>query len=256
MVPASGGLGPTPRIAAVDLVGKTAIVTGAARRIGAEVARALAGAGAVVAVHYRSHGRDAKELARELGGRAFACDLSRPDHAELLVGRVARALGPPAVLVHNASLFRPGALVATTLADWQESLTVNLTAPFLLTQAFARELGPREQGVVVGLVDHRAFRPGKGHLAYTVAEAGLVAMLKSVARAEAPQLRTGVVSLGPVLAPEGKGPDHLKAQVARTALGRAGTPEEVAAAVLTLCQADYTTGAVFHLDGGRHLGDP
>lgn len=239
----------------MDLSGKVAIVTGAAQRIGAEVARALAAEGALVAVHYRSHGQAAKALAQEIGGRAFACDFSLPSHAELFVGRVARALGPPAVLVHNASLFLPGDLAATTVEGWQESLAVNLTAPFLLTKAFAAGLAAREQGVVVGLVDHRALRPGKGHLAYTVSEAGLVAMLKGVARAGAPQLRTGVVSLGPVLAPEGKGEDHLAAQVARTPLGRAGTATEVAAAVLTLCKADYMTGAVLHVDGGRHLGD-
>ncbi|MCH7493329.1 SDR family oxidoreductase [bacterium] len=255
MLPAHLQPVPTPRIAAVELSGKVAIVTGAARRIGAEVARALAAEGAVVAVHYRSHGQAAKALAGEIGGRAFACDFSVPSHASLFLARVARAMGPVAVLVHNASLFLPGDLAATTLNTWQESLTVNLTAPYLLTKAFAAGLAAAERGVVVGIVDHRALRPGKGNLAYTVAEAGLVAMLQGVARSEAPWLRTGIVSLGPVLAPEGQGEEHLAAQAARTALGRAGTPAEVAAAVLTLCHADYMTGSILHVDGGRHLGE-
>lgn len=240
----------------MDLDGKVALVTGAGMRLGAAVARGLAEEGARVAVHYRSSGKAAKALAAKIKGRAFACDFEDARAADLLVGRVCRAMGPPAVLVHNASHFAAGTLTDTSLEEWRRHLDVDLTAPFLLTRAQARALPEDGEGVAVALVDHRALRPGRGHLAYTVAEAGLVALMRGVARAEAPRLRTGVVSLGPVLPPAGGDESDLAAQVDKTPMGRAATLEEAVAAVVHLCRAGYTTGAVLAVDGGRHLGDP
>lgn len=238
-----------------DLRGHAALVTGAARRLGAAFARRLTGAGCDVCLHYGSTPAEglASELAREHGVRTAAvqADLAEPGAAMALFERAVAALGPIDLLVNSASIFEPLDFAATDLADWERHLAVNLTAPFLISQAFARQRAGRP-GVILNLLDWRALRPGADHFAYTISKAGLAAMTTSLAQALAPSIRVNGLALGAVLPPSGAAADDAPAAAAP--LGRWATLQETTDALLFLLAGpDFITGEVLHLDGGRHL---
>ncbi|MBM3120760.1 MAG: SDR family oxidoreductase [Chloroflexi bacterium] len=238
-----------------DLRGHAALVTGAGRRLGEAFARALARAGCAVCLHYGA--TPAEELAAELGRAhrvrtaALQADLADAQAAAALVDRAADVLGPIDLLVNSASIFEPLDFAATGLADWQRHLAVNLTAPFLISQSFARRLGSAP-GASVNLLDWRALRPGPDHFAYTISKAGLAAMTTSLAQALAPSIRVNGLALGAVLPPAGGAADDAPAAAAP--LGRWATLAETTDALLFLLAGpDFITGEILHLDGGRHL---
>ncbi len=240
-----------------DLSGHTALVTGAGRRLGRAFAEALASRDAAVAVHYGASASEAETLVegiRQAGGRAVAlqADLAQPAQAASLVERAVEALGEIDLLVNSASIFEPIGALETDLADWQRHLAINLTAPFLLSQAFARHRSGRP-GAIVNLLDWRALRPGADHFPYTTAKAALASMTRSLAVALAPAIRVNGLALGAILPPPGASePDP--ALIAEVPLARWGRVEEVVHALLFLLTGpDFITGAILHLDGGRHL---
>lgn len=239
-----------------DLHGKTALVTGAARRLGRAIALGLAEQGVNVAVHYHRSAAEAEDVARragELGVRSIAmpADLADPGQAAALLEHAEAKLGPIEILVNNAAEFDAGTLDSTDKNDWEKHLAVNLTAPFILAQAFGRRRSG-QPGVVVNLLDWRALRPGADHFAYTVSKSALASMTRSLAAALAPSIRVNGLALGAILPPEDDEPDPDLLQ--RIPLGRWGTPAEVVHAVLFLIAgSDFMTGAIVHLDGGRHL---
>lgn len=186
-----------------------------------------------VAIHYRSHGREAKALAQETKGWALSSDLSLGRDAELLLARVDRKMGPVQLLIHNASVFHQGGLDLSQV-DLGETAKVNFRAPFLLTRSFVNLLPKDREGVVIGLVDYRAFSPGKENLVYTAYESALVSLLKGVQNAHTPLVRTGIVALGPILPPE-KGPTcSFEKAVSLAPGGVAGTPRAVGEGVIAL----------------------
>jgi len=239
-----------------QLDGKTVFVTGAARRIGRALALASAEAGADVIVHYRTSQQEAEAVRREIeamGRRAWAlqADLSQAEQAVRCTER-AFQLAPVYGLVNSAAIFGEGRLLNTTQADWHAHLAVNLTAPFLLTQTFARLLGTDRTGRVVNLLDWRATRPGPDHFAYTVSKAALAAMTRSLAQALAPNVSVNGLALGAFLPPEGHVRDPEIAKI--VPVGRWGEPEEAGdALVFLLAGPAYITGEIIYLDGGRHL---
>lgn len=239
-----------------DLHGRTGLVTGAARRLGRAIALGLAERGADVAVHYRRSAAEAEETARlaavhGVRSVAISADLADPSQSEELLERVESGLGPPDILVNNAAVFEAGPIESASREEWDEHLAVNLTAPFTLAQGFARRRAGRP-GVVVNLLDWRALQPGADHFAYTVSKAALASMTRSLAAALAPAIRVNGLALGAVLPPEVGEPDPDLPR--RIPLGRWGTPAEVVHAVLFLIAgSDFMTGAIVHLDGGRHL---
>jgi len=243
---------------ALPLAGRTALVTGAARRVGRVLALALARAGAGVVVHYRGSEAEARATAREIAelGMPVALvqgDLADPDVAAGLIDGAALALAPVDILVNNASVFENVALADTDCEVWDENHAVNLRAPFLLARAFARALPPDRGGDIVNLNDWRALRPGADHFAYTVSKAGLHGLTRSLAVALAPRVRVNEIALGAVLPPE-KATEAYVHELRRTIpLDRWSRPEEVADALLFLVANPAVTGQTILIDGGRSL---
>jgi NAD(P)-dependent dehydrogenase (short-subunit alcohol dehydrogenase family) len=241
-----------------DLSGKTVLVTGAARRVGRALALSLARAGADVIIHYGSSGDEAESARAEieaLGRRAFLlqADLADPSQAAGLVARATECAKRAGLfaLVNSAAIFEPLDWDQTTLEDWNRHLTVNLTAPFLLSQAFARALAAGEAGRIVNILDWRALRPGADHLPYTISKSALAALTRSLAVALAPRITVNGLALGAVLPPsDGGGADVLADVPAR----RWAELDEVGQAlVFLLAGPAYVTGEILHVDGGRHL---
>jgi NAD(P)-dependent dehydrogenase (short-subunit alcohol dehydrogenase family) len=241
------------------LSGRTALVTGGARRIGRELATALAAAGATVVVHYRESRAEAHDLAAGIamqGGGAFIVggDLADPETAAALPAEAARVAARPLdILINNASIFAPGGLADTSCADWDANQAVNLRAPFLLSQAFAAQLPADGRADIVNLNDYRALKPGADHFAYTISKVGLHGLTRSLAQALAPRVRVNELALGAILPPAGAADGYAHVRREDIPLQAFGDPAQVSDALLYLLGADGVTGQTLSVDGGRHL---
>jgi len=236
------------------LNGKTILITGAARRLGKIFALACAQAGADVVIHHGHSDAEAEDARKEiigLGQRAwiFKADLSDGSQMNSLIPSIIKST-PLHGLVNSAAIFASLTLENTALEDWQKHIGINLTAPFLLSQSFAKQAPDGAR--IVNILDWRALRPGADHFPYTVSKAGLAAMTKSLAVALAPKVIVNGLALGAILPPsDGKPkPDIIK----NVPAGRWAEESEIDEALLFLltCPA-YITGEIIHLDGGRHL---
>jgi len=235
---------------------KLVLITGGARRIGRSLALAVARAGRDVVVHYRKSQEDAESVRAEieaLGRKAILlqADLADPAQVSTIIPRILEH-GPLYGLVNNAAVFAPLDWEDTRLEDWNQHLMINLTAPFLLSQAFARALRPGERGRIINLLDWRALRPGPDHLPYTISKSALVALTRSLAIALAPQINVNGLALGAILPPSGGkvAPNILD----KVPAGRWASLEEVNQALVFLLDGPaYVTGEILHVDGGRHL---
>jgi NAD(P)-dependent dehydrogenase (short-subunit alcohol dehydrogenase family) len=238
---------------------KTVLVTGAARRIGRAIALDLARHGWAVAVHCNRSEAEARAVVGRIeqdGGRAalVRADLVREAEVETLVPQAAAALGPLTCLVNNASTFELDLADTVTRASWDAHLEANLRAPFVLTQAFARQLPEGESGSVVNLLDQRVWNLTPYFVSYTVSKTGLWTLTRSLALALAPRIRVNAVGPGPAL----RSPRQTEADFARqcemTPLRRGTSPEEICDAVRFILGAPALTGQMIVLDGGQHLG--
>jgi pteridine reductase len=243
-----------------------ALVTGANARVGAAIARELAGAGFDLAVHHRSHPEQAEAVRADCAARraeAFVvqADLATPEGCDAVVGAVAARWDALHLLVNNASVFPAAPFDQVDAAAWDEVLAVNLRAPFLLSRGLLPRLraadgaalgAPAGQhGVVVHLVDIGADRPVSGHVHYSVSKAGLAMLVKAMAVELAPDVRTVGISPGQVAWPEGYGEARRDRIVRRIPLGRVGAPEDVARLVrFVATEGHYLNGAVVPVDGG------
>lgn len=239
----------------MPLNGKTVLITGAARRIGREFALAAAGAGANVIVHYGHSSDEAVKTAREIdamGRRAWTlnADLENPNQAAGLIEQ-AWNISPLFALVNSAAIFEPLSFHQTTLTDWQRNLAINLTAPFLLSQAFSRLLPQGTEGRIINILDWRALRPGSDHFPYTISKAALADLTRALAVSLAPNIVVNGLALGAVLPPsDGGSPNILKSIPAK----RWASIDELRQAFLFLLEGPaYISGEIIHLDGGRHL---
>lgn len=241
----------------MNLDGKVAIVTGGARRVGATLSRMLAAAGASVAVNFHASAAEADALVREIeasGGRAhaFRADVSEPAQVQQLVEQTLAAFGHLDVLVNNASRFDRKPLLQITPAEWDRVLDVNLKGPFLLAQAAAPALRER-RGAIVNILDLSAFQAWPSYIPHAVSKAGLLHLTRLLARALAPDVRVNAVAPGTVLPPDDFDGSDNAGGMDRRLLDRAGRPEDVADAVRYLLEADFVTGEVVVVDGGRRL---
>ena len=242
-----------------NLHGKVAIVTGAARRIGAATARALHAAGANVLVHYRGADEAAAlvaelERARPSSAARVQADLLHDEAPRIVVEAALAAFGRIDVLVNNASMFYPTAVGAITGANWDELMGSNLRAPLFLSQAAAPHLA-RAKGAVVNITDIHAERPLKGYAVYSVAKAGLAGLTRVLALELAPDVRVNAVAPGAIAWPEDGQFDPAEREriVATTPLARIGSPEDIARAVLAACTMPFVTGQTIAVDGGRSV---
>jgi pteridine reductase len=243
------------------LQGRWALVTGAAKRIGAAVASTLHEAGANVVIHYHHSASDAEGLASELNQlrpqSAFTVSADVREVAELerMAKEVLGRTGRLDVLVNNASNFYPTPLGSVTEQNWYDLMGSNLKAPLFLAQALLPALKAAE-GVIINIVDVHAQRPLRDHVVYGAAKAGLAMLTRSLAKDLGPQIRVNGVSPGAILWPDEGMSDALRAAIIRqTALKRSGEPQDIAAAVLFLVRdAPYVTGQIIAVDGGRSVG--
>jgi NAD(P)-dependent dehydrogenase (short-subunit alcohol dehydrogenase family) len=239
----------------VTLDGKNVLITGAAVRVGCAMAKAVSAAGATVIIHYDSSESEAKSLQEELaasGGKShlLSANLSKLDTAANLIER-AHEFGPLFALVNSAAIFEDLNIATTDLDGWQRHMDINLTAPFLLSQAFW-STNKNAEGRIVNILDWRALRPGPDHLPYTVSKAALAALTQSLAAAMAPQITVNGIAFGAILPPADGG--DMSGIIKKVPAGRWATLEEVGETLVFLLNGpSYITGEIIYLDGGRHL---
>ena len=241
----------------MELRGRWALVTGAAKRVGRVIALELADRGANLIVHYHTSAAAAEGTVREIearGVKAFAlgADLGQPAEVERLAREAEARSGGVSVLVNSAANYLRVPFDQLTGAVWDASLDVNLKAPFLLSWHLGRAMRARGGGRIVNLADWAGERPYNDYLPYCISKAGIVCLTKALAKALAPEVQVNAVAPGPVLPPDDLSEAERQAIVRATPLRRLGRPEDVARAVRFLAEeAEFTTGAVWLVDGGR-----
>ena len=240
----------------MPLRGRAALVTGAGHRVGRAIALALAARGVRLAVHYNRSGVPAEEtaaLARQAGGEAaiVQADLTQADAPGRLVDEAAAALGGLDILVNSAAVMERTPIGEVTPAQWDAMFALNLRAPFFASQAAARHM--TKGGAIVNIADLAAFETWPAYVPHGISKAGVVQMTRALARALAPAVRVNAVAPGAVLLPESWSEGDAARLAATTPLGRIGSADDVAGAVLYLLEADYVTGHTIVVDGGRHV---
>ena len=242
----------------MELRGRVALVTGAGRRLGREMARALAGRGMTLAIHHHASGEGARELRDEVragGGRAecFAADLTDAGAARSLPPRVVEAFGRLDVLVNSAAVMHRIDFEQTTPDLYDSVLALNLRSVFFCTQGAAPALRA-VRGKVVNLADLAGLQPWPGFAAHSVSKAGVVMLTKVLARSLAPEVTVNAIAPGAVLVPEEYDAEERERLATMAPLGRLGSPADVVAALLYLLEGgDFVTGEVLTVDGGRLL---
>jgi pteridine reductase len=243
----------------MDLKGKVALVTGAGRRLGRAIALALSDRGAILAIHYRNSKAEAEAVVAQIqsaGGRAqiFHADLENVTEIERMTAEVVAAFGRIDVLINSASIFVKKSLEEITERDWDSNFDTNLKAPFFLSKFAGASMRQNGAGKIINLGDSAAIRPYKNFIPYSISKAGLIGLTRSLAKALAPEVQVNCIALGPVMPPEHYDAAEIDRLRKLTLTKRLGTAEDVARAVLFLCEGtDFATGSTLMLEGGRML---
>jgi pteridine reductase len=245
----------------IDLGDQVALVTGSAHRVGKAIALELAKAGVNIMVHYAGTPDEiAKETLRDIksyGVDAFAvqADISTPEGVETMFAALRENFGRLNILVNSASNFQRRHLMEVTFEDWQATMNINLTAPFLCTQAavpLMRQNDP-SGGAIVNILDRGALEPWPEFAHHGISKAGLMALSQVSAVSLGPDIRVNAIVPGAVLKPEATSEETWAKNALKTPLQRPGTAEDVGRAVVYLCSEDFITGAVLRVDGGAYL---
>ena len=241
----------------MDPKGRVALVTGGARRVGRALALALADGGARIAIHHHESPADAASLIDQLSARgieavAFQYDLREADAPDRLVADVVDHFGTLDILVNSAAVMVRSPLEDITFDQWDDTFALNLRAPFFCARAAERAMGERG-GVIVNLADLAGIEAWPAYAAHGISKAGVIHMTRVLARILAPRVRVNAIAPGAVLLPESWSADDAAHLERTTPLHRLGSPNDVAQAMLYLIEADYVTGDLIAVDGGRHI---
>lgn len=239
----------------IELSGKTALITGAAKRLGQAIALALAREGAHLVLHYRESEKEVKTLVREvrgMGGEAWTAkaDFSDPTSAGTLFKRAVAQAGAIDFLVNNASIYPTQDLRHFTVDDFHIAMNVNTLAPLILARKLAEQ---GREGAIVNLLDSRIVDYDRNHVPYHLSKQSLFSLTRMLAVEYAPMIRVNGVAPGLVLPPPGESPDYLEKLKTTNPLQRYGTPEGIADAAVFLLRSAFVTGQVIYVDGGRHM---
>ncbi len=237
---------------------KTALITGAAKRIGRQLALDLAGVGYDIAVHCNVSRNAADDVAAEItskGRKAVVVqgDLSLFETPDRIVGEAVAALGSLNVLINNASVFEDDEVGWISRDSWDQHLNANLRAPVMLAQAFARQLPVGESGNVINLIDQRVWKLNPQFFSYTISKAGLWTATRTLAQALAPHIRVNAIGPGPALPSARMDDAAFQRQGELTLLKRGTSPAEISAAAQFILSQPALTGQMIALDGGQHL---
>ena len=243
------------------LEGRSVLITGAARRIGAALARGFHGQGANVCIHFHRSAGEAEQLREELNAAradsaiAVSTDLLDLDALPRLVDRTVQAFGRLDVLINNASTFYPTPLGAVTARHWDDLMGTNVRAPLFLSQAAAPALKDA-QGLILNMIDIHGQRPLPQHPVYSSAKSGLMMLTRSLARELGPEVRVNGIAPGPILWPEGGMDPAVKEEIIdKTLLKRSGSPADIVRTALFFAKdAPFVTGQILAVDGGRSVG--
>ncbi len=242
----------------MNIEGKVALITGSAKRIGREIAVALARRGARIAVHYRSHEAEARDALKEIqqagsDGAMFCADLTDAGAVGKMFRDIQQSFSGLDILVNSASVFSPSTAEEANPDEWDREMDTNAKAPFFLARHAAGLMRRRGHGKIINIVDVAGEVIWPAYFAYSVSKAALIAVNRGLAKAYAPEIQVNAVAPGPVLFPDYYAEEQKKAAVDRTLLKRAGSPKDIVHAVIFLIENDYITGDVIHVDGGRHV---
>lgn len=242
-------------LGSMDLQGKTALVTGGAKRVGKAVVLGLAEAGCNLVLHYNTSAKEAEataEEARALGAEVILVTADLGVGASKAIAGAAD-LAPVQILINSAAVFPTDTILDVTPEAFDHTLAVNLRAPILLTAAFARALPEDKEGAVVNFSDWRNHRPYGTHFSYTISKGGIDTFTVAAAEALAPRIRVNAVSLGAILPPAGRSSEYLKELAKEIPVKHVGGTEPAVEAVLFLLRNDFITGEIVRVDGGAHL---
>jgi NAD(P)-dependent dehydrogenase (short-subunit alcohol dehydrogenase family) len=236
----------------------TALITGAAKRIGRQLALDLADAGYDIAVHCNTSRQDAEDVAALIESKGCRVvvvqgDLSKIETPEHLISLSTAALGPLSVLINNASIFEPDEVGGITVESWAQHQDTNLRAPVMLSQAFAKQLPPNALGNIINIIDTRVWKLNPFFFSYTNSKAALWTATQTLAQALAPRIRVNAVGPGPALPSARMDQSEFEKLAQLTPLGRGTSPAEISAAVRFILSQPALTGQMIALDGGQHL---
>jgi NAD(P)-dependent dehydrogenase (short-subunit alcohol dehydrogenase family) len=237
---------------------KTVLITGAAKRLGRAIALDLARNGWNIALHYDTSEKEARatcEDARTAGVKValLDADLMREDHTSALMSRAVKELGPLTALVNSASLFENDEWVSATRESWDKHIEVNLRAPFVLAQAFAKQLPLGMNGAIVNMIDQRVLKPTPQFLSYSLSKAGLYWLTTTLAQGMAPRIRVNGIGPGPTMRNGRQSEADFQHQREATILKTGSEPQDICDAVRYLLDAKAVTGQMIAVDGGQHL---
>lgn len=245
-------------VAAMPAEPKTALITGAAKRLGRAIALDLARHGWNVAIHYYTSEKEARATeadARTSGGKValLKADLSNESETMGLIARATKELGPLGALINSASIFQNDEWYSADRKSWDLHMETNLRAPFVLSQEFARQVPRDGQGAIVNIIDQRVLKPTPQFVSYSVSKAALYWLNATLAQALAPRIRVNAVGPGPTMKNERQSAADFNRQREATILGRGAEPQDICDAVRYLLEAPSVTGQMIAVDGGQHL---
>jgi len=247
-----------PASLTTSLEGKVALVTGGAIRVGRVICQALAGRGASIAFTYLpgepvEDATQTFEVSETSKVLALPMDVREPGAPQRVVEQIIARFGRLDILVNNASVWLRAPFLEITREAWQAALDINLTGPFLMSQAVAPHMLKQQSGLIVNITDLSAYQTWKEYAHHAATKAGLVALTRVMAAELAPHIRVNAIAPGTVLLPDGATDAKRQWAESNSLLKRVGRPEDVARTVLFLVDSDFTTGAVYFVDGGRAL---